>query len=342
MQTYEQRIADIAATNEVLVAKLKQFDETLMHMNVPAVVTNFIPCMTSDGKIVKMWKVRKLSAFAKKMSKLNMILADTNICEVIDNYTTMNARVLKEELDNALEEAKSAYEKSLADIAEAENEYKKKITAIVIARKHEHAKKEKELRKKIDQLKDEIHICRHGGRLGTCYRCDKRKLEIKQIESEISSLWSIFSNNIHNDAQIRALDEKTMKSDSQLAKATYYAYRNSLCNDMYAKAVDGTRQQLMSKIESNTMLVKQQIDELNQLKLLNEHPDFIRYSDVSSIVDAEIRAALDLQFTQRAAEKRRAQEQENEKFRKQLMLIKAGNTIDVKKTVNKTVYINAN
>lgn len=174
--------------------------------------------------------------------------------------------------------------------------------------------------------------------MGTCYKCDTRKLEIKQIESEINSLWNIFANNIHNDAQLKALDEKTVKSDANLAKSTYYAYRNSLCNDMYAKIVDGTRSQLMSKIDSNTAFAKCRINELNQLKLLNDHPDFIRYTDVSSIVDAEIRAALDSQFIQRSLEKMNAQAHEDEKFNKELQLIRARNAVDVKKTV----YINVN
>lgn len=338
MQLCEQCIADIVATNELLVAKLKEFNETMMHMNVQSVVTNSIPYLTSDGKVVKIEKVRKLSTFAKRLSKLKMILANTNICEIINNYTTMHASELQTELDNALEEAKNAYEKSLSDIAKAEIEYKSKITAIVIKRKHEHAEKKKELKQKIKRLEDEIRICRHGGRLGTCYKCDTRNLEIKQIESEINSLWNIFANNIHNDAQLRALDEKTVKSDANLAKSTYYAYRNSLCNDMYAKIVDGTRSQLMSKIDNNTTFAKRRINELNQLKLLNDHPDFIRYSDVSSIVDAEIRAALDSQFTQRSLEKINAQAHEDEKFNKELQLIRARNAVNVKKTV----YINVN
>lgn len=342
IQLCENYVRDITAANEMLITRLKMFDETLMHMKVPDVMTNVIRRVMTNGKVTYVRKMQKLSAFEKKLAKLRMILADANVCELINNYTTMHVADLQTELDNALEEAEAHYEKTVADIAEAEDEYRKKVNEIVIKRKHEQAEKEKALKLKIKNIRDEIRICRHGGRLGTCYSCDRKKLEIKQIESEITNLGNIFANNIHNDAQLRALDEKTVKSDAQLAKSTYFAYRNSLCNDMYSKIVSGTRSQVMNKIQVNSMLAKQRIDELKQMKMLIEHPDFIRYSDVSSIIDAEVRAALDLQFTQRAAKKRRAQEQEDEKFRKQLMLIKAGNTVDVKKTVNKTVYINAN
>jgi len=340
IQLCENYVRNITATNEMLITRLKMVDETLMHMKVPDVMTNVIRHVMTNGKVTYVRKMQKLSAFEKKLAKLKMILADANICELINNYTTMHVVDLQTELDNALEEAEAHYEKTIADIAEAEDEYRKKVNEIVIKRKHEQAEKEKALRQKIKNIKDEIRICRHGGRLGTCYSCDRKKLEIKQIESEITNLGNIFANNIHNDAQLRALDEKTVKSDAQLAKSTYFAYRNSLCNDMYSKIVSGTRSQIMNKIQVNTMLAKQRIDELTQMKMLVEHPDFIRYTDILKIVDFEVDNALDVQFKHNSAFK--AKEKEDKDFEKLLKYLRARNAYNMESSVFINVITNYN
>lgn len=90
----------------------------------------------------------------------------------------------------------------------------------------------------------------------------------------------------------------------------------------------------------NTMLVKQRIDELTQMKMLIEHPDFIRYTDILKIVDFEVSNALDTQFKHNAVSK--AQENEDKDFEKLLKYLRARNAYSMESSVFINVTTNYN